>query len=312
MPEERHERGCGIACLVAVAAALLSGAVGARVPARGQPPIYLGVLAPVFVDGGADQVQALRVRVAFRFLDGRWEAMPFRATDIQPTQGVRDQYPAALVWTVVFDGRSLGEIRTTRPPSAVRALDSAWVAVMDLIPGSKPPLVEGGARSFETWNGPLRVRPLVVVSQPNYVDPDQWKPSQPAPGLLAQGRAAFHKAIDLRLDCGANPTSVYPDEFVQFVRAYRSSRGDALLAFRADPEKNHCYFNYDEWDSVWFYVRNGEFHLLGTGLTLIDEGDYDGDGTSEVILQKSGYNRDGYVLVHLPDASTKTFIWSYH
>ncbi len=36
--------------------------------------------------------------------------------------------------------------------------------------------------------------------------------------------------------------------------------------------------------------------FLGEGLWLVDAGDYDGDGRSEVIFWFSGYNRDGYVL----------------
>jgi hypothetical protein len=302
-----------VACVIAGVAAILSGAPGAQVPALDKaPPIYVGVLAPVLNGSGADQIQALRVRIAFRFLDGQWRSMPFAPTDAEATKELRDQYPAAPVWTVAFDGKNLGELRTVALRSGELRPDSAWAAIQEFVPGAKPPLIREGAKAFETWYGALQVRPLVVVSHPNYADPDHWKPFQPAPQLIAQGHASFHKAVNLWLDCSGKPTSLYPDNLIQFVKAYRSSRGDALLAFRADPAQNHCYFNYDEWDSVWFYVRNGDFRLLGTGLTLIDAGDYDGDGTSELVFQKSGYNRDGYVLAHLPEASSLEFVWSYH
>lgn len=36
--------------------------------------------------------------------------------------------------------------------------------------------------------------------------------------------------------------------------------------------------------------------FLGGGLALIDAGDDDGDGQSELGFAKSGYNDDGYVL----------------
>jgi hypothetical protein len=52
--------------------------------------------------------------------------------------------------------------------------------------------------------------------------------------------------------------------------------------------------------------------FLGSGLALIDAGDYDGDGHSELVFAKSGYNHDGYVLFSDDLAHSAEFGWSYH
>jgi hypothetical protein len=47
-------------------------------------------------------------------------------------------------------------------------------------------------------------------------------------------------------------------------------------------------------------------------LSLVDAGDYDGDGKAEVIFFVSGYNEDGYAMFY--DAFRKNVFstWSYH
>lgn len=84
------------------------------------------------------------------------------------------------------------------------------------------------------------------------------------------------------------------------------------MVLRADPAKNRCDVTTEEWESVWFLIRNGVFHWIGNGLQWIDAGDYDGDGASELLLQSSGYNRDGYLLIHIADLVKVEFSWSYH
>jgi hypothetical protein len=44
----------------------------------------------------------------------------------------------------------------------------------------------------------------------------------------------------------------------------------------------------------------------------LDVGDYTGEGTSEILFQYDGYNRDGYVLLDPRDDSKNEFAWSYH
>jgi len=45
---------------------------------------------------------------------------------------------------------------------------------------------------------------------------------------------------------------------------------------------------------------------------LLDVGDYDKDGKSEVLFWSSGYNEDGYVLYYDDFRKKVPFKWHYH
>jgi hypothetical protein len=254
-----------------------------------QAPVYVGVLEPP-----SDARGTFRIRVAFRFQDGHWGAMPHDAPDLDSLAAISKLYPRSIAWTVAFDGKKAGTLNGLAPANWERYAD---VGIEELTAGAKPPAVRAGAAAFATWMGVPAFRPLVTISQPSYGDPDRWKPFRPAAEL---GRAI---ALNPRYkNLPAQSIWLLP-------KGYRSSRGDVLLAVRAD-EKNERDGGYRESD--WFLLRNGAFHFVGNELTLLDAGDYDGDGTSEVIFQQSGENRDGYVLLHVSDVSTNEFSWSYH
>jgi hypothetical protein len=297
---------------IRIAGALVAGlmAAGSAQTQSTEDPIYVGILEPQVSDTPiTDQHNRFHARVAFQFLDGRWSPMPHDASNVESLASLPKLYPAKLAWTVALDGKKLGTVDSVRPPSYTRYAD---VGIQELTPGSNPPAVPRGRAAFQTWMGTSNFRPLVIVSRPNYRDPDHWKPIRPLPPLGKQARTAFRKAIALDLSCEDKPARSYPDEYIQLRKAYRSDRGDVLLALRANPVKNPCGVTDGAWDSVWFLIRNDEFHLIGTELTLVDAGDYNGDGTSEIIFHLSAYNHDGYVLLDLRDLSKLEFDWSYH
>jgi hypothetical protein len=66
------------------------------------------------------------------------------------------------------------------------------------------------------------------------------------------------------------------------------------------------------WLAHWFLLHDAQADLIGTGMELVDAGDYDGDGRSEVLFWKSGYNRDGYLLVFDGLRQKAEYTWSYH
>jgi hypothetical protein len=297
---------------IRIAGALVAGliAAGSAQTPSTEEPIYVGILEPQVSDTPiTDQTSRFHARVAFQFLDGRWSPMPHDASNMESLASLPKLYPAKLAWTVALDGKKVGTVNSVRPPSYTRYAD---VGIQELTADSNPPAVRGRVAAFHTWMGASNFRPLVIISRPNYSDPDHWKPMRPLPPLSKQARTAFRKAIALDLSCEDKPARSYPDEYIQLRKAYRSHRGDVLLALRANPAKNPCGVNDGAWDSVWFLIRNAEFHLIGTELTLADAGDYNGDGISEVIFHLSAYNHDGYVLLDLRDLSKQEFDWSYH
>ena len=287
---------------VRIAGALLIAVSSAQTPPT-EEPIYAGILEPQVSD------TPVRVRVAFQFLNGHWRAMPHDASGVESLTSLPKLYPARLAWTVALDGKKVGAVNSVQPAS-YRLY--AEVGIQELTPDSRPPAVRGSAAAFQTFMGTSHFRPLVAISRPKFSDPDHWKPIRPLPPLSKPARTAFRKAVALQLSCDVDPARDYPDEYIQLRKAYRSARGDVLLMLRANPAKNPCGIDEGAWDSVWFLMRNADFHLIGTELTLVDAGDYNGDGTSEVIFRLSAYNQDGYVLLDLRDLSKAEFDWSYH
>lgn len=89
--------------------------------------------------------------------------------------------------------------------------------------------------------------------------------------------------------------------------------GDVLIGMNPDSRFKRCGgAKGDEWKSVWFHLKDDKFSWIGNGLTLLDIGDYIGDGFTEVLFQYDGYNRDGYVLLDPRDDSKYEFSWPGH
>jgi hypothetical protein len=283
---------------IAVLAIMVLGAVRA--------PIFLGVLEPPI-----GQSTQFRVRVAFRFADGRWSAMPNEATQQDAIAKLVPLYPAQVSWTIALHGEKLGALSSVRPSEYSSYSE---IGLEDLTANSKPPLVREGAAAFAMWMGAPRYRPLPAISEPNYHDPDDWKTFDAPASIRKEAIAAFRREIALDINCDGKATRSYPDSAVQiYGEPYRSNRGDVLIAMRPDPRRNHCDGPVgDEWQSVWFHLKGNDFRWIGNSLTIVDIGDYDGDGAAKVLFQYDGYNRDGYVLFDPRDDSKTEFAWSYH
>ena len=56
----------------------------------------------------------------------------------------------------------------------------------------------------------------------------------------------------------------------------------------------------------------GAFAYLGAGLRLVDAGDYDNDGHSEMLFAVSGYDAGGYVLFYADFTRHADLKFAYH
>jgi hypothetical protein len=272
-------------------------------------PLYLGVLEPRLAQMPQSS-QQFHVRIAFRFQDGRWSAMPHDAADEDALAKFPAQFPPQVSWTIAKGGKKLGNVLSTRPPQYSRYSD---IGREDLVAGSNPPQVRDDAAKFATWMGAAHYRPLVAISEPNYSDPDNWERVDASEQLHQPAVAAFRAAIALDLNCDGKATRSYPDAAIEiYGKPYRSRRGDVLIAMRPDPNRNRCEGPAgDQWQSAWFLVKEGKFRRVGDGLTLLDIGDYSGEGVSLILFQSDGYDRDGYLLLDPRTGSTAEFSWSY-
>jgi hypothetical protein len=63
----------------------------------------------------------------------------------------------------------------------------------------------------------------------------------------------------------------------------------------------------------WYLIEpSGKMRFLGSGMSLVDAGDYDGDGKSEVLFAVDGYDLGGYRLFYRDFSRSAEFLFSYH
>jgi hypothetical protein len=63
----------------------------------------------------------------------------------------------------------------------------------------------------------------------------------------------------------------------------------------------------------WFVLDpKREIKILDDGMELVDAGDYDGDGKSELVFSIDRYDRGGYELFYDDFRKRVVFAFSYH
>ncbi len=242
----------------------------------------------------------------------------------------RDVANAATVpttWTIAFDGTDRGMIRTQHPLRAPSRASFRRDYLLTLTGTQALFAVTMPARSanvagdtmpnaFGGWCEHGASRPLVVVSASHTADPDRWRPHAVTPVDLSRVFAAFRLHADSAEFCPSRRDSTVPfpvrAEDVDVVGSYGDARGRRLVAVRLKPSLRACDGPADDaWLVHWFAVTTSA-RFIARGLTLIDTGDYDGDGASELVFWHSGYNSDGYVLLRADLRRLVEYLWSYH
>ena len=64
-------------------------------------------------------------------------------------------------------------------------------------------------------------------------------------------------------------------------------------------------------DESWALAKD-DITLLGNGMWLVDAGDYDNDGKSELVFSIDRYNQGGYELFYADFKKHATFEFGYH
>jgi len=109
----------------------------------------------------------------------------------------------------------------------------------------------------------------------------------------------------------ARPWS-YHDEQITFTHIYSSRERwflaqAALTPYRCDGPPD------DEFVDQWFAISpSKKIKFLGKAMWLVDAGDYDNDGKSEIVFSIAGYNRGGYELFYDAFDKRATFEFNYH
>lgn len=276
-----------------------------------RPRVILGILEdlPGHYTGEPD---FRAVRVVFQKVDGDWKAFPTNCSDQECLKTLTKSYPGQVNWTIAFEGRNIGRV-TSQVPN-----DFAWYAEVGLekILGSAPiPTIGKQSEEYAGWNGKPVYRPLAAVSETNFKDPDGWKHTQLTPDQIALVRQSFRKMFPSVSNC-RNPEENLPkpwkyrDGEIKLSMAY-SSRHHWLLA-KISLEGYACDGPIDDggaFDSQWYGIDPaGEVRHIGSGMSLLDAGDYDSDGRSEVLFTVSGYAEGGYRLFYHDFSKSAEFL----
>jgi hypothetical protein len=271
-------------------------------PAEARPSrVMLGVLEdhPGVYTG---QPNFWRVRVLFEKKGTEWKAFPNPCTDLPCLKALPKSYPKEVNWTIAFDGRKLGQV-TARTLSQFSSPDSVGAQQIT----SSGPIPTVGKRSMANsgFYFTPAFRSLVAVSMPYVRDPEVWKPAHLSTDLVSALRRQFRKRFPKVSNC-TNPSEniqkpwAYEDEEIKVGRIYSSKENWSLaelhlVGWACDgPQEDGSPF-LTQWYAI---APTNEIRFLGSGMWLIDAGDYDDDGKSEVLFAVNGSAKDGYRLFY--------------
>jgi hypothetical protein len=263
-----------------------------------------------------DQELSRKVRVLFFKKANNWSSLETEITS--------PIYPKKVNWLVAFNGKCLGRFKSSldRPPHKIE-----WALPRDTF--HKPitnslPLIGEPTEEFSGWLGGHYPRPLVAVSSQNCSDPQKWKPFKPDTESLKLVIPVFRKYLVDRKCPGP-----LQDKYFTPLKTYKSSDGHKLIQLTLKDDgkfRKESYWKLVKWFSITpeqevrslstmvdsKYIDDEFADDYDSNMNLIDTGDYDSDGKSEVIFWVSRYDRDGYILFYDNFAHHVEFGWAYH
>ncbi|MFN3820140.1 hypothetical protein [Blastomonas sp.] len=299
--------------LMLALAALPLAACGLRVeePDAAGSDVVVGIMEE-HIDTTTGKPSAF-VRAAFYKVGGAWKAY-----DPACDQGAC--FPRQTTWTVSRSGKAIGTVEGVTP--------SGWSTMGDvgrqsLAEGAKAPFVGEPSETFSGWSGGSVRRPLVSVSSPNVSDPGEWKPM----AVSANMAKALHQRIRAKFPTAQRCASAeqtepaewkYADSDLVVDEAYSSGIGWKIARVGLNPDAYRCDGMLPDTGESAFsaltvaFAPDGELIDLGHDMRLLDTGDYDADGRSELVFIFSHYNSDGYRLFSDDFNKSITFGYSFH
>ena len=254
------------------------------------------------------------IRVVFRKEGAAWFAFPSDCPDQNCLKTIAAKFPEQVNWTVSFDGKQAGRVVGKTPLS----FDFYSTVGQQAIVGSTaPPTIGKPSAAFAGFLGEPVYRPLVAVSEPNYQDPEDWKPTQLSTVTIAAVRKAFRNRFPKAANCSRQDIErrkpwPYTDANILVNKAYSSNRH--WLIAEVELSGDECDGPPDEaFGSQWFVITpEQQVRFLDSDMWLVDAGDYDNDGKSELVFSIHEYNRGGYKLFYDDFRRSATFKFSYH
>ncbi len=206
------------------------------------------------------------------------------------------------------------------PSNAVPPAES-WLFYRDwVLPVSEEVSRVSNSALFSGWCSAPAIRPMVITTIEKPSDPSAWKPfGVPVeyrerllePFRLAVGRVNL---LNCNTSGGSEPQpfSVRVED-LRIFKGYASRSKEELISIGLDPST----YRYDgpagtTWARHWFLLTDNVVDYVGNSMELVDSGDFDADGKSEVLFWHSEYNQDGYVLYFDDMRRRVDYTWGYH
>jgi hypothetical protein len=277
-----------------------------------EPVILLGVLEdrPGVYAGEADRRV---VRAVFHKAGGDWTAFRHDCRMGACLATIAADYPPQVTWTISFNGRALGRV-TARTLTTFPFY--ADVGQQEITSAGGIPTIGKRSTQYSGFLDTPVYRPLVAVSRPYVADPDQWKPAPLSTTLSAILRREFREKFPEVANCTAEDEVARPwpyrDEDIKLVKTYASGTGWSLAQLKLQTDL--CDGPPDPpFVDQWFVIDpQGRSRFLDAGMWLVDAGDYDNDGKSELIFSIDRYNRGGYELFYGDFEKRAMFEFGYH
>jgi hypothetical protein len=222
-----------------------------------------------------------------------------------------------MTWTIAFDGRTLGQVESQVDSDEGLTAVQTILTSADGIPSVGPPSQEFAGLMAD---GPTKIRrPLVAVSKPCFHDPDGWKRTKLPNEIAGVVRKAFRREFP-HVDRCKDEKAVernwkFPDSALALPIAYGSNKHSFLV--KASLNAGDCGYVDEPDDPLsdpWFFVAaDGTVRRIGSFMSLLDAGDYDNDGKSELVFfLTQGENTDGFVLFDATLERQAALTWHYH
>lgn len=267
-------------------------------------PIIAVLEQPPQCSGDAAWGPTVGVRPVFVERGGGW----------QPLDSVEGLNLGPARFTLAFDGRSLGTVDTRDPGIHHEYYSFRRDHLLDVVSHTPLPRIPNRLRRFEGWCSVPEVRPVVAVNSDHYEDPESWKPFTPGSDVRAALLKQFRGIVGIAYECqhatGRDIPFHYTARDLVVQAAYRNAKGREIVALALRSSLAACDpYGFDpQYRNHWFIMDSVPKHL-GDGLDLVDAGDYDGDGHSELIFWTDGEQMGGYVLLYDDLSKRAEFIW---
>ena len=255
------------------------------------------------------------VRMMFQNDGAGWKTLDPACSDEACLASSTAIFPPTTAWNIVYQGEAKGAVTGATPAKWALYAD---VGTQDVAGATLKPTVGQATLEFSADGTTPVYRPLVAVTIPSVADPDGWKAGSLSaaalPVLHAAFRAQFASVSNCATEGGADlKPMTFTDADVIPAAVSVSAKGwsiatTQLTGYRCDGPLEETAFA----PQTFAISPDGNAQYLGESLKLVDTGDFDADGKSELIFAIQRGNSGGYDLRFNDFAGRATFAYNFH